>query len=105
MNKYNLGPFLVLIAAMLWAVDAPFRVPLTKILSATTIVLMEHIIIAVFVFVFLFRYLKELRGLGLREWLAGFFIGFGGFALATVLVTPSFAGFGYIAAGPIFLQK
>ena len=105
MSKYNLGPFLVLIAAMLWAVDAPFRVPLTKILSATTIVLMEHIIIAVFVFVFLFRYLKELRGLGLREWLAVIFIGFGGSALATVLFTQSFAAFGYMPTVPILLQK
>ncbi|OGE79309.1 MAG: hypothetical protein A2751_04940 [Candidatus Doudnabacteria bacterium RIFCSPHIGHO2_01_FULL_46_14] len=105
MNKLKLAPFLVVIAAMLWAVDAPFRVSLTKDLSATTIVLMEHITIAVLVFVFLFRYLKELKNLGAKEWMAVIFIGFGGSALATVLFTQSFFAFNFMPTVPILLQK
>ncbi len=90
MNKYVSGPWLVVVAALLWAVDAPFRKFLTQDLSSTTIVFMEHILIAVLVFIFLARYLKELRHLSWKEWLAVVFIAFGGSALATVFFTQSF---------------
>ncbi len=86
----NWGPWFVTLAAVLWAMDAPFRKYLTTQLSSTSIVLMEHILIAVLVlFIFLPR-LKELKNLSWREWLAVIFIGFGGSALATVLFTQSF---------------
>ena len=62
-NQDKLGPWLVTIAALLWAVDAPFRKYLTGGLSSTTIVLMEHLVIAVLVLVFLWRYLPELKRL------------------------------------------
>lgn len=75
---------------MLWAVDAPFRKFLTEDLSSTTIVFMEHILIAVLVLVFLFRYLGELKNLSWKEWSAVVFIAFGGSALATVFFTQSF---------------
>lgn len=90
MDKYKTGPWLVVVAALLWALDAPFRKFLTQDLSSTTIVMMEHIVIAALVFVFLFRYLKELKNLSWKEWLAVIFIGFGGSALATVFFTQSF---------------
>lgn len=90
MNQYKSGPWLVFIAALLWAVDAPFRKFLTQDLSSTAIVLMEHILIATVVLIFLFRYLAELKNLGVREWLAVIFIGLGGSALATVFFTQSF---------------
>lgn len=89
-SNYKLGPWLVVLAAMLWAVDAPFRKFLTEDLSSTTIVFMEHILIAILVLVFLFRYLPELKNLNWKEWLAIIFIAFGGSALATVFFTQSF---------------
>ncbi|MBI4049916.1 MAG: DMT family transporter [Candidatus Doudnabacteria bacterium] len=90
MNQYKTGPWLVVVAAMLWAVDAPFRKFLTADLRSTTIVLMEHLVIAVLVVIFLFRYLPELRKLRHFEWWAVVFIGLGGSALATVMFTQSF---------------
>src|SRR3989344_6148019 len=90
MNNFRIGPWLVVLAAMLWAVDAPFRKFLTEDLSSTTIVFMEHILIAVLVLVFLSRYLPELKNLSRKEWLAVVFIAFGGSALATVFFTQSF---------------
>ena len=36
------GPYLVFLAAILWASDAPFRVHLTESLSSELIVLLEH---------------------------------------------------------------
>lgn len=103
MNPYKTGPWLVAFAAFLWAVDAPFRKFLTEGLSSTTIVFMEHITIAALVFIFLARYLKELKNLSGKEWLAVIFIAFGGSALATVFFTQSFAYVSPTVA--ILLQK
>ena len=89
-NYLKFGPWLVTLAAMLWAVDAPFRKFLTTELSSTTIVLMEHILIAFLVLPLLVPRLAELKNLNKREWLSVIFIGFGGSALATVLFTQSF---------------
>ena len=90
MNQYKSAPWLVVLAALLWAVDAPFRKFLTGGLTSTTIVLMEHITIAVLVLVFLWKFLYELKNLDWKEWLAVLFIGLGGSALATVFFTQSF---------------
>lgn len=90
MNQYKLGPWLVALAAILWAVDAPFRKFLTQDLSSTTIVFMEHLVITALVLIFFKRYFSEFRHLTWREWLAVIFIAFGGSALATVFFTQSF---------------
>ena len=81
---------MVALAAVLWAVDAPFRKYLSGQLSSTVIVLMEHILIAFFVLPIFLPRLRELKNLSGREWLSVIFIGFGGSALATVLFTQSF---------------
>jgi len=90
MNKKNLGPWLVALSAMLWAIDAPFRKFLTTELSSTTIVLMEHLLIAVCVLPLFLPRLAELKKLTWREWMSVTFIGLGGSALATVMFTQSF---------------
>jgi drug/metabolite transporter (DMT)-like permease len=90
MNKEKLGPWFVTLAAVLWAIDAPFRKYLTTELSSTTIVLMEHILIAILVLPLFIPRLQELKNLSSREWMSVIFIGFGGSALATVLFTQSF---------------
>jgi drug/metabolite transporter (DMT)-like permease len=88
--KRNYGPWLVALSAMLWTVDAPFRKFLTTELSSTSIVLMEHLLIAVCVLPLFLPRLSELKKFSWREWLSVIFIGFGGSALATVLFTQSF---------------
>ena len=90
MNNYRTGPWLVALAALLWAIDAPFRKYLTADLSSTTIVFMEHLFIGAIVLLGMWRYLKELKRLSWRDWLAVAFIGFGGSALATIFFTQSF---------------
>lgn len=90
MKEKNYGPWLVAFAAILWAVDAPFRKYLTTQLSSTTIVLMEHMMIAILALAILLPKLHELKHLTWREWLSVIFVGFGGSALATVLFTQSF---------------
>lgn len=88
MKKYS--PWLIVIAALLWAVDAPFRKFLTTELPSGIIVLSEHIFISILILPVFLRRLPELRKLGWKEWLAVLFIGFGGSALATVFFTQSF---------------
>ena len=83
-DKYKAGPWLIFGAALLWAIDAPFRVFLTEGLTSTTIVFMEHIIIAVLVLPFLLPRLKELKSLNLKDWLSVIFIALGGSVLATI---------------------
>lgn len=84
------GPWFVTLAAVLWAIDAPFRKYLTTQMSSTTIVLMEHLLIVICVLPLFLPRLKELKNLTFKEWLSVIFIGFGGSALATVLFTQSF---------------
>ena len=90
MNMLRWGPWFVAFAALLWAGDAPFRKFLTQDLTSTTIVLMEHIVIAPFALALLFGRFKELARFSWKEWASVVFIALGGSALATILFTQSF---------------
>jgi len=86
----KIGPYLVFIAAMLWASDAPFRIYLTKELSSSFIVLAEHFIDVLIVLPILFFMWKEIRILTFKQWLAALVIGIGGSALALFMFTQAF---------------
>jgi dihydrofolate reductase/drug/metabolite transporter (DMT)-like permease len=86
----KIGPFLVLLAAMMWATDAPFRVHLTAELSSTFIVLAEHFVDVLIVLPLLLVSFAELKKLTWREWTAVLAIAIGGSALASVAFTQSF---------------
>lgn len=90
MNNYRTGPWLIALASFLWAIDAPFRKFLTGDLSSTTIVFMEHVLIALVVLVWLWPHLKEIKKLNWRGLLALIFVSLGGSALATIFFTQSF---------------
>src|SRR4051812_26269659 len=84
------GPYLVFIAAMLWATDAPFRVHLTQALSSNFIVLGEHLVDVIVVLPILFLGWRELKKLSWKEWGAVGIIAIGGSALASVAFTQAF---------------
>ena len=84
------GPYLVLVAAMLWATDAPFRLYLTAGLSSNFIVLGEHFLDVIIVLPILMVGYLELKKLSWREWLAVAVIAIGGSALASVAFTEAF---------------
>ncbi len=91
MNKLRaVGPYLIFIAAMLWATDAPFRLHLTKELSSNFIVLAEHLIDVIIVLPLLFTSWSEFKKLNLRQWLAVLVIAIGGSALASIAFTQAF---------------
>jgi drug/metabolite transporter (DMT)-like permease len=84
------GPYLIFIAAMLWATDAPFRVHLTQDLSSNFIVLVEHFFDVLIILPVLFFNFKNLKDLKLKQWGAVLFIAIGGSALASVAFTQAF---------------
>ena len=85
------GPFLVLIAALLWGTDALFRFPTSATLDPTFIVFCEHLCgILILTPWVLSRQRPQLFKLGFKGWFASFITGAGGGAIATVLFTASF---------------
>lgn len=84
------GPYLVFLAAMLWATDAPFRVHLIQNLPSEFIVMVEHLIDVVIVLPIVFTLLPQIKTLKLRQWLAVLVIAFGGSALASFAFTQAF---------------
>nr|WP_236587881.1 DMT family transporter [Tumebacillus amylolyticus] len=97
------GVWLIALGAALWGTDSVLRQPLLSYLSATQIVLLEHLLLAVYAIPVLWINRKQLRGLSLKEWGAILFISWGGSALATVLFTAAF-GLGN-ASVVLLLQK
>lgn len=100
-NKYKLNPamrkqavrpktgfWLVVLGAALWGADPLFRIILLREqITPSQIVLLEHIIIALFVGPMLWKHRSELKGLKLRHIGALLFLSWGGSAIATILFT------------------
>ncbi len=84
------APFLVLLAAVLWATDAPFRLHLTTDLSSNFIVLGEHFFDVLIVLPILWLNRAALKTLTYKEWAAVLFIAICGSALASVAFTQAF---------------
>ncbi|MWV47000.1 EamA family transporter [Paenibacillus sp. HJL G12] len=82
------GFWLVVLGAALWGADPLFRIILLREhITPTQIVLLEHIVIALFVFPVLWKHRSEMKGLKLRHIGALLFLSWGGSAIATILFT------------------
>ena len=88
LQKY--APFLIFLAAMLWATDAPFRLQLTKDLPSNFIVLGEHFFDILVAAPILFMNWSEVKKLNLKGWLSVIFVAVCGSALASVAFTEAF---------------
>ncbi len=84
------GSFLIFIAAILWATDAPFRTLLVGNFSSTFIVFGEHVIATLVALPLIYLSWHELKQLTKKEWYAVVFIAICGSALATIAFTQSF---------------
>jgi drug/metabolite transporter (DMT)-like permease len=87
----RISALLVAVAAALWASDAYFRPALTQQLSASQIVFVEDLLIALCFLPALGRIRRELAGFPLRSWLALAIVALGAQAFATFLFTRSLA--------------
>ncbi len=83
----RMGAVAVAIAAAMWATDPYFRPALTKQLTASQIVFVESLLIALCFLPVAGRVRRELRRLPLRQWVAMGIIALGAQAFATVLFT------------------
>jgi drug/metabolite transporter (DMT)-like permease len=83
----RMGALGVAVAAAMWASDPYFRPELTKQLTASQIVFVESLLIALCFLPLAGRIRRELRHLPLRQWIAMGIIALGAQAFATVLFT------------------
>lgn len=103
----NPGPFLIMLAASLWAVDALIRTPLTQVLPATNIVFWEHVV-GLFLLSPLFWKVRNLfTKLTKIDWLNIIALtivsSIGGTILFTLALQKSFATHDFVT--PLLLQK
>jgi len=84
------APYLIFIAAMLWATDAPFRIQLTKDLSSNFIVLGEHFFDILIAIPILFINRSELKKLTAKGWISIILVALCGSALASIAFTEAF---------------
>lgn len=81
------GPFLIMIAASLWAVDALLRGSLIKSMSPASIVFYEHCIGFVLLLPLFLRYISKYKTLDLRDWITLIGLTIVSSALGTLLFT------------------
>lgn len=82
--------WLVALAASLWGFSSLLREPLSQQLPALSIVLMEHVVLAVLVSPWVLPALRALRRAGRRTQVGVLVIGAGSSALATTMFTAAF---------------
>ncbi|QDH22538.1 DMT family transporter [Saccharibacillus brassicae] len=104
-SRAGSGFWLIVLGAALWGVDPLFRILLLESMTSSQIVLLEHVIIALFVTPILWRNRAELKGLGLRHVGALLFISWGGSALATLMFTLALQHAGGAFNTVLLLQK
>ncbi|MFL5814485.1 MAG: DMT family transporter [Bdellovibrionia bacterium] len=86
------GPLFIALAALLWATDSPFRAPLTQRIDPISIVLFEHVLGLLVLFVIaMIKDRAALLQMKFTDWVLAILVGAGGSALATFLFTAAFA--------------
>ena len=94
---------MVAAGAALWGTDALFRRGLALELPASTVVFLEHVVLAAITLPFLWKGRAELHRLGRVDWISALVIGAGSSTLATVAFTAAFR-YGDPTT-PLLLQK
>ncbi len=106
-SKSQLGPYLIMIAASLWAIDALFRTQLTYSIPSSSIVFFEHLIGFLILSPIFFKNWNAIKKLTTNEWINFILLTVVSSVLGTILFTQalakSFAEFDFVT--PILLQK
>src|SRR3989344_1752504 len=103
----NTGPFLIMLAAALWALDALLRTTLTKTIPSASIVFFEHLVGFIILFPLFWKSIPKFRTLAMSDWVRLLMLtvvsSVAGTLLFTQALSISFASFDF--ATPILLQK
>ncbi len=106
-RSQRVAPFFIMMAGVLWALDALLRTELSKTISAGGIVMVEHIVGFLILSPLFFRSIRKLRTLNLKEWLVALLLSLtssvGGTLMFTQALQSSFAVYDF--STPILLQK
>lgn len=84
------GVWWIALGAAMWGLDGVLIVALLHHFTSSQIVFLEHLLLAFFAVPVLVWKRKELKRLGLMDWLAVVFIAWGGSAIASILFTAAF---------------
>ena len=84
------GVWFVALGAALWGTSSYFRNQMLTVLTSSQIVLLEHLLLALFAVPVMIIGRNQLRGLNAKDWGAILFISWGGSAVATILFTAAF---------------
>lgn len=107
MKAFPRGPFAIMLASSLWAVDALIRTPLTRTIPSASIVFYEHLIGLLILSPLFVRSLPLLRNISSKTWMHVFLLSLvssvGGTILFTQALAVSFASGDFIT--PLLLQK
>ena len=107
LNSKKIAPLFVMIAGVLWALDALLRTELSRTIPAAGIVMLEHIIGFLLLSPLFFRSIKKLRTLNSREWFVAVLLtltsSVGGTIMFTQALQNSFAVYDF--STPVLLQK
>lgn len=103
----TIGPFLIMLAASLWALDALIRTSLTTAIPSASIVAIEHVFGFLLLIPIFFTSIKIFKKLTLYDWFVAIALalvsGVGGTTLFTQALAKSFATGDFVT--PILLQK
>jgi drug/metabolite transporter (DMT)-like permease len=88
------GPLFVIIAALLWSFDGLLRISLYS-LPPAVIVFYEHLLGAIILLALSFKWIKDLRKMTKKEWLAISLVAFFSGALGTIFYTAALGKINY----------
>lgn len=107
LSSKKIAPVFIMIAGILWAVDALLRTELTQTITPAGIVMIEHIIGFLLLSPLFFKSIAKIRTLNNKEWLVALLLtltsSVGGTILFTQALQNSFAVYDF--ATPVLLQK
>ncbi|PIR97407.1 MAG: hypothetical protein COT91_01600 [Candidatus Doudnabacteria bacterium CG10_big_fil_rev_8_21_14_0_10_41_10] len=105
-NKNKKAPWLVVVASLLWAGDAPFRKPLlTGGLGVGFISFLEHAINSIASLPGLLRHRADFKKISVKQWLGLVYIGAGASALGAILYVQGAVVMDYNFTIAALLQK
>ena len=98
------GPLFVIIAALLWSFDGVLRITLYT-LPPAVVVFYEHLLGAAILLVFSFKWLKDLKKMTRKEWIAISVVALFSGALGTILYTAALSKIQYTQYSVVVLLQ
>lgn len=103
-NLINFGPLFVIIAALLWSFDGVLRISLYS-LPPAVIVFYEHLLGAIILLLFSFKWIGDLKKMNKKEWIAILAVSLFSGALGTILYTAALGKINYTQFSVVVLLQ